>query len=511
MHRLTIAQRLLVVALVPLLAFMAAAPMSAELSAAWAWPPSVEPYRQVVVHLLALALAAGLGYAVARSLSRPLDDAGETIDAIVRAEFDAGPEPEPERQSEIDRLLTGIDRLADILREQQRRDFVLIDVDRKRQSERRSKLSAMSSELESATKTGMHAIVGAAVTLQARADDMRAALAAVTTASDEAARAAASSRTMNDQSTTFSAQIVSAIAAISEQVHRGSAVSRDAVGRASGSRDIINALAAAADDIGQIVGVINSVASQTNLLALNATIEAARAGSAGKGFAVVASEVKALATETGKSTEQIGGKISEIQSITRQVVTSLTSVAEAIDELSAVTSSISAAMEQQRAAIQGFSANSLKTNAAVSDVAERMAEISAMVGRSSASAIEVAEVALMMQRTSQSLCTAIPEIAQQATRADLRDYPRYDIDMRARLEADGHTCDVRVFDVSESGARIEKVPGLRAGAALMLSLPELPPVAGRIVRIEEASFGVCFEPQKLKTEEMRRLIVAAAA
>jgi hypothetical protein len=168
-------------------------------------------------------------------------------------------------------------------------------------------------------------------------------------------------------------------------------------------------------------------------------------------------------------------------------------------------------MEQQRAAIQGFSANSLKTNAVVSDVAERMAEISAMVGRSSASAIEVAEVALTMQRTSQSLRMTIPEIARQATRADLRDYPRYDIDTRARLEADGHTREVRVFDVSESGARIEKVPGLTAGAALMLSLPELPPVSGKIVRVEEASLGVCFEPQKLKTEEVRRLIAAAAA
>ena len=507
MHRLTIAERLLVVALVPLLAFMVAAPMSAV----WAWPAPIEPYRLLVLIVLAVALAVGVGYAAARSLSTPLTDASDTIDAIVRAEFDSESEPGQGRQTEIDQLMTGIDRLADILREKQRRDLVFIDVDRKRQSERRSKLVTMASELESATQTGMHAIVDAAVALQARADDMRAAFAAVRTASDEAAQAAASSRTMNDEGTTFSGQIVSAIAAIAEQVHRGSAVGRDAVARASGSRDIINALAAAADDIGQIVGVINSVASQTNLLALNATIEAARAGSAGTGFAVVASEVKALATETGKSTEQIGGKISEIQSITRQVVTSLASVAEAIDDLSAVTNSISAAMEQQRAAIQGFSANSLKTNAAVSDVAERMAEISAMVARSSASAIEVAEVARTMQHTSQSLRMALPEIARQAMRADLRDYPRYDLDLRARLETDGNAREVRVLDVSESGVRIEKVPGLAAGSHVLLRFPGLHPVAGKIVRVEDGSFGICFEPQKLKTEEVRRLIVAGAA
>ena len=54
-----------------------------------------------------------------------------------------------------------------------------------------------------------------------------------------------------------------------------------------------------AQRIGDVVKLINDIASQTNLLALNATIEAARAGDAGKGFAVVAGEVKSLANQTG--------------------------------------------------------------------------------------------------------------------------------------------------------------------------------------------------------------------
>ena len=61
----------------------------------------------------------------------------------------------------------------------------------------------------------------------------------------------------------------------------------------------------AARQIGQVVDLINEIASQTNLLALNATIEAARAGDAGKGFAVVASEVKSLASQTALATEDI--------------------------------------------------------------------------------------------------------------------------------------------------------------------------------------------------------------
>ena len=68
-------------------------------------------------------------------------------------------------------------------------------------------------------------------------------------------------------------------------------------------------LSRSADRIGDVIGLINTIAGQTNLLALNATIEAARAGDAGKGFAVVAQEVKALAEQTAKATNEIATQI----------------------------------------------------------------------------------------------------------------------------------------------------------------------------------------------------------
>src|SRR5205085_8295023 len=108
-------------------------------------------------------------------------------------------------------------------------------------------------------------------------------------------------------------QLSNSIGEIGAQTARATDVTARAVEQATRSRETMSSLADSAVKVGQVIGLINDIASQTNLLALNATIEAARAGEAGKGFAIVASEVKSLATQTARATEEIGQQIGEIQ------------------------------------------------------------------------------------------------------------------------------------------------------------------------------------------------------
>ena len=85
--------------------------------------------------------------------------------------------------------------------------------------------------------------------------------------------------------------------------------------------------------IGEIIGVIDSIAFQTNILALNAAVEAARAGAQGRGFAVVAAEVRALAQRSAGAAREIKGLIHSGAEQTAQGTRIVRTAGETMDEL----------------------------------------------------------------------------------------------------------------------------------------------------------------------------------
>ncbi|TXN62995.1 PAS domain S-box protein [Methylobacterium sp. WL30] len=170
-------------------------------------------------------------------------------------------------------------------------------------------------------------------------------------------------------------ELSASVGEISQQVSHAARMAGQAVEQAQRTGSIVAGLSTQAAQIGEVVTMIQGIASQTNLLALNATIEAARAGAAGKGFAVVASEVKALAEQTAKATDQIRGQIQATQTATREAVDAIGSIQATIRSLDEVSGAIAAAVEEQSAVTREMSGSMQTAAHGVTTIAGSMEDI----------------------------------------------------------------------------------------------------------------------------------------
>ncbi|MEZ5726842.1 MAG: methyl-accepting chemotaxis protein [Burkholderiaceae bacterium] len=73
-------------------------------------------------------------------------------------------------------------------------------------------------------------------------------------------------------------------------------------------------------EIGQVVGLIRSIAARTGVLALNASMHAAAAGESVRSFGQVADEVRRLSDSVQEATEQISRQVAAIQGETGETV-----------------------------------------------------------------------------------------------------------------------------------------------------------------------------------------------
>jgi len=192
-------------------------------------------------------------------------------------------------------------------------------------------------------------------------------------------------------------ELSASIAEINQQILHAAELTRMAVSEAQTTNSNISGLAAAAQEIGDIVKLIRNIAGQTNLLALNATIEAARAGESGRGFAVVASEVKSLAVQTATATERIAAQIAAVQESTNVAVEAIRRNADRMREINEYTSGVAAALEEQNAATGVISQNVASAATSTGRVVSLLDEVAAAVARNRSSADTVLNASASVQ------------------------------------------------------------------------------------------------------------------
>jgi methyl-accepting chemotaxis protein len=293
----------------------------------------------------------------------------------------------------------------------------MIEADRLRQEQEQQKASAavgqkaalirMADDFNASVGAIIYAVASTATEMQDAAQSLSATAEEANRQADAVAGAATRASSNVQTVATAAEELSASISEIGRQVAHSSAIAVKAVDQAKRTNDTVNSLAQSAQTIGEVVGLIQQIASQTNLLALNATIEAARAGEAGKGFAVVASEVKNLASRTATATKEITNQIASIQSVTGEAVTAIQSIGETIGQINEIASAIASAVDQQGAAT-GEIANSVSQAAAgTNEVSSNIAGVTRASSEVGAASTQMLNSASELSKQSERLKTDV--------------------------------------------------------------------------------------------------------
>jgi methyl-accepting chemotaxis protein len=346
-------------------------------------------------------IGAALAFFIGRGIVRPLTKMTEAMQRLALGHYDVDV-PARDGTDQIGEMA----RAVEVFKQNgidTRRLTAEQTMEREAKEQRASRLDKLTQGFEAKASELVGQVSSSATELQVTAQSMTSIAGQATQQATNVAAAAEEASTNVQTVAVAAEELTSSITEISRQVAQSAKIAGRALEDAQRTDGVVQALAEGAQKIGEVVGLISSIASQTNLLALNATIEAARAGDAGKGFAVVASEVKSLATQTAKATEEISRQITQIQTATKNAVESIRGIGTTIGEISQIAAAVAAAVEEQGSATQEIARNVQQAATGTQEVTSNIVGVSRGANETGAAAAQVLRAATGLSQQAEQL------------------------------------------------------------------------------------------------------------
>lgn len=240
---------------------------------------------------------------------------------------------EADRLDEIGSLARGIERFqqardeADVLRQENENERL------RNQKAIENRLASVATQLESGMNSSVKSVSEHADLLSTMSDQLQNFATNTNTQAGETIELADINADMAKEIKELSENLVSCSSEMTTAVDRQIKLTSLAGDDSKKAHKTVEHLYETADQVGDIIGMIQKIAGQTHLLALNATIEASRAGVAGAGFAVVAEEVKKLSGETSEAADAIATRVKSLREVSEEAAQGITSIEGRIEEV----------------------------------------------------------------------------------------------------------------------------------------------------------------------------------